>query len=266
MNRRPRIGVSACFFHADPQRNLFKGKTLLYAEESMLAWIMEAGALPVLVPRAGGGLSARELVEEIDGLVLQGGADMSPAHYGEEPLRPEWAGDPARDVYEMELLHLCLERDRPILGICRGAQVLNVALGGSLWQDIESLHPGGRVHRNWELYDEHGHEIAFAPGSLLERWYGAHGSAPCRVNSVHHQGLKALGRGLVVEARSIPDEVIEAVRYESAEPGGPFALGLQWHPEFMQGRGEGWLDPRVLLRGFLAEVAARRDQSLRRSA
>ena len=95
---RLRIGVSACIMHADPTRPLFKGKTLLYAEESMLAWIMSGGVIPVLLPRAASGITVRDLLSSVDGLILQGGVDMAPLHYGEEPARPEWAGDAARDV------------------------------------------------------------------------------------------------------------------------------------------------------------------------
>jgi putative glutamine amidotransferase len=260
---RPRLGLSACFFHADPKRNLFKGKTLLYAEESMLHFLMAGGAIPMLLPRVTEPLSPAELLEGIDGLVLQGGSDMSPRHYGEEPLRPEWEGDPARDVYEMELIRLCLAADKPVLGICRGAQVLNVALGGTLYQDIETLHPGARVHRNWEIYDEHAHEVAFERGSLLERVYGGIAGTP-RVNSVHHQGLKTLGRGLVVEARSLPDGVVEAVRYQpdTGEANPPFAYGVQWHPEFIRPGTPGLLDPQRLLGAFLEEVNARRSPAM----
>lgn len=258
----PRLGVSACIMHADPTRPLFKGKTLLYAEESMLAWIMSAGAIPVLLPRASGAVSARALVAGVDALVLQGGVDMSPRHYGEDPARPEWAGDPARDIYEMELVHLCLAADKPVLGICRGAQVLNVALGGSLYQDIETQHDGKRGHRNWDVYDRHDHDVAVEPGSRLGRWYGfpPEGGGRGRINSVHHQGLKRLGGDLVVEARSIPDGVIEAVRYDGRVGGHqPFAYGVQWHPEFMHADPlVGQLDPMVLMKGFLAEVRARR--------
>jgi putative glutamine amidotransferase len=255
---RPRLGLSACFFHADPKRNLFKGKTLLYAEESMLHWLMAGGAIPMLLPRVSPPMSPSELLDGIDGLVLQGGSDMSPRHYGEEPLRPEWEGDPARDVYEIELVRLCLAADKPVLGICRGAQVLNVALGGTLYQDIETLHPGKLVHRNWELYDQHAHQVSFERGSLLERLYP--GLPTPRVNSVHHQGLKTLGRGLTVEARSLPDGVVEAVRYQAVD-GGAFAYGVQWHPEFIKPGDSGLLDPQVLLGAFLDEVNARR-QSL----
>ncbi|MES1209021.1 MAG: gamma-glutamyl-gamma-aminobutyrate hydrolase family protein [Pseudomonadota bacterium] len=257
----PRIGVSACIMHADPTRPLFKGKTLLYAEESMLAWIMSAGAVPVLLPRASGPVTARDLLEDVDGLVLQGGVDMSPGHYGEEPARAEWTGDGVRDAYEMELVHLCLEADKPVLGVCRGAQVLNVALGGSLYQDIETQHEGRRVHRNWDIYDQHTHDVVIEPGARLARWYGFPAlGGQARINSVHHQGLKRLGRGLVVEARSAPDGVVEAVRFEGrVGDRAPFAYGVQWHPEFLHGRlTDGILDPRVLLDAFLTEVCQRK--------
>jgi putative glutamine amidotransferase len=255
---RLRIGVSACIMHADPTRPLFKGKTLLYAEESMLEWVMAAGALPVLLPRAAGPIGVVELVESVDGVVLAGGADMSPGSYGEAPLRPEWSGDAVRDGYEMDLVRACMASDCPVLGICRGAQVLNVALGGSLYQDVATQHPEHRVHRDWAIYDEHVHEIAFEPGAWIGRWYAGR-AGPARVNSVHHQGLCALGAGLVVEARSVPDGVVEAVRYEPVTPGAPFAYGVQWHPEFMQRRSDpNLLDPRTLLEAFLTETDERR--------
>jgi putative glutamine amidotransferase len=154
---------------------------------------------------------------------------------------------------------LCLAANKPVLGVCRGAQVLNVALGGTLYQDIETLHPGARVHRNWDIYDEHAHEISFERGAWLERWYaGLEG--PPRVNSVHHQGLKTLGRGLVIEARSIPDGVVEAVRYDDGS--GAFAYGVQWHPEFIKPNTPGLLDPQVLLGAFLEEVNRRRGREV----
>ena len=259
---KPRIGVSACFFHADPERAIFKGKTLLYAEESMLSWIMSGGALPVVLPRVGasGSITLEDLVDSVDGLILQGGADMAPQHYGEEPARPEWSGDAARDQYEMQLVRAFLARRKPLLGVCRGAQVLNVALGGTLFQDIETLHPGRRVHRNWEIYDQHAHELSIEPGSALARWY-AGAAGPPLVNSVHHQGLNRIGRGLTVEARSVPDGVVEAVRLDDGT--GAFAYGVQWHPEFMFTAGNAdLLSPRPLLDAFLSAVDAGAPQPL----
>jgi putative glutamine amidotransferase len=161
----------------------------------------------------------------------------------------------------MELIHLCLDSDKPVLGVCRGAQVLNVALGGSLYQDIETQHQGKQVHRNWEIYDRLGHEIVVEPGSRLARWYGfGDQGGRGRTNSVHHQGVKDLGRDLVVEARSVPDGVVEAVRFQGRVNGhAPFAYGVQWHPEFMNGDPIlGQLDPQVLMENFLTEVRTRK--------
>ncbi len=268
--KRPLIGVSASFFHPDPARALYKGKTLVYAEQSLLHWVMSAGAVPVLLPTGSGSLFAADMVEQIDGLVLQGGADMSPRSYGCEPIRPEWQGDALRDAYEIEILNLCMARSKPVLGVCRGTQVINVALGGSLYQDIELEHEHAdkRVHRLWEVYDQHAHEILIEPGSWLQRWYG--GDRPrARVNSVHHQGIRRLGRGLVVEARSIPDGIVEAVRLDPGGEQGPWVYGVQWHPEFMQpvppggpitppAEAKDLLDSQVLLQAFLRAVEARR--------
>jgi putative glutamine amidotransferase len=254
-SNRPLIGVSASFFHPDPNRALFKDKTLLFAEQSLLHWVMSVGAVPVLLPTVGGALYAADMIEQIDGLILQGGADMSPRSYGEEPLRPEWQGDSLRDAYEMELVHLCLARGRPILGVCRGTQVLNVALGGTLYQDLETQHPGHTAHRIWDIYDRHAHEVTFEPESWIARWYGGSNAPGVRVNSVHHQGIRDLGRDLVVEARSVPDGVVEAIRYvpRGQEPA-PFIYGVQWHPEFMQHGTPDLLDPQVLLHAFVAAV------------
>lgn len=249
----PRLGVSACFFHADPQRAIFKGKTLLYAEESMLRWLMDEGALPVLLPRASGPFSVDDLVGGIDGLVLQGGSDMSPRQYGEEPARPEWTGDAARDVYEIELVRACVRRNKPVLGVCRGLQVLNVCFGGSLYQDIETMHPQGLVHRDWQVYDQLFHDVALTTGGFLAGLYG--GPRAGRVTSVHHQGIRRLGDGLAVEAISTRDELVEAVRLRSDEA---FVLGVQWHPEFQDAADPALLSSRVLLQGFLNEVRRRR--------
>ena len=141
---RPRVGVSASFFHADPERAIFRGKTLVYAETSLLRWIMDGGASAWMIPPPVTGFSAEMLVEDLDGLVLQGGSDVCPRTYGEEPLRPEWNGDAVRDAYEIALVRAFRAAGKPVLGVCRGMQVLNVALGGSLFQDIQTQVSGAR--------------------------------------------------------------------------------------------------------------------------
>jgi putative glutamine amidotransferase len=134
-----------------------------------------------------------------------------------------------------------------------------VTLGGSLYQDVETYHPEKRVHRNWEIYDQHDHGLHVEPGSWLATHYAGKLGDGVKVNSVHHQALRNLGKGLVVEARSIPDNIIEAVRYAPAgDANPPFAYGVQWHPEFMKAGLRGTIDPEILLRAFLGEVAKRK--------
>jgi len=129
---RLRIGFSACFYHPDPSRPIFKGKTLLYVEESLVHWVMREGAFCFMIPTTiqGGEVSIPVLVSELDSLILQGGSDVSPRSYGESPLKPEWSGDFVRDQYEIALTREFLAQKKPVLGICRGAQLMNVAFGG----------------------------------------------------------------------------------------------------------------------------------------
>ncbi len=222
-----KIGLSCSMMHPDPARPLFKGKRLLYCEESMFHWIMSRGALAVLLPTAKPkGVSLDDIAHELDGIVLTGGVDVSPHNYGEEPLRPEWAGDPVRDVYDIDLLRACLAADKPILGVCRGLQILNVALGGSLYQDIETQHPGARVHRNWDLYDKHTHHVTIEKGTGLSKIFAA---GEVQTNSVHHQAIDRLSAELTVEARCADDGIIEAVR---GKVGDPYMFAVQWHPEW----------------------------------
>ena len=168
-----KIGVSACFFHADPTRPIFKGKTLLYLEQSIANWVNLQGALAFMLPPANpqSAIKTRDLVQEMDGLILQGGSDVAPESYGEKPLKPEWAGDYLRDCYEIELLKEFMAKKKPVLGVCRGAQLVNVAFGGTLYQDIPTQLPGALVHRNWDIYDQNFHSLRFEANSRLGRIY-----------------------------------------------------------------------------------------------
>lgn len=257
MNNRLRIGIAACLFHADPARPIFKGKTLLYLEESLSHWLMGGGAVPYLLPTPAAGVDAHDLLAPLDGLVLQGGSDVSPASYGEEALRPEWKGDGVRDRYEAGLIDAAMALDRPILGVCRGLQMLNVAFGGTLYQDIATQHEGAQVHRDWERYDQLQHDIAIEPRSWLS---GMRPGSTARVNSVHHQGVKQLARDMQVEARSVPDGVVEAMRYEppGATAGTPFVYAVQWHPEFQDPADRTLMETEPLRDMFLEAAESRR--------
>ncbi|TXI21929.1 MAG: gamma-glutamyl-gamma-aminobutyrate hydrolase family protein [Ottowia sp.] len=169
--------------------------------------------------------------------------------------------DPIRDDYELELLHGFIGADKPVLGICRGCQLLNVYFGGTLVQDIPSQWPGAIAHSDTAHYDRLAHEVHFMPGSRLADIYGYE---PRRVTSIHHQCVDRLGRDLVLEARSPIDLVPEGIRHT----GYPFVLGVQWHPEFhLNGNGAAAdiLDSGPLMMAFL-KAAARRAGRVRRLA
>jgi putative glutamine amidotransferase len=252
MKQPLKVGVSACFFHADPRRAVFKGKTLQYLEQSMANWILLHGALAYLIPappeRSPIGLT--ELVEPLDGLVLQGGSDVAPESYQEKPLKPEWSGDRVRDLYEMALVHEFMAQGKPILGICRGAQLLNVALGGTLYQDIEQQKKGALTHRDWNVYDQNFHGVRIEGG--LSKLYS--GQTVGRVNSVHHQAIKDVGKNLRVEAVCENDGVIEAVRFD----GPSYALAVQWHPEFQDPGDSSLLSGDPVLEEFLQAARERK--------
>jgi putative glutamine amidotransferase len=250
-----KIGISACFFHPDPQRAVFKGKTLQYVEQEMAHWVMQKDAMALMIPspegdsrRPGSKVNVVDYARELDGLVLMGGSDVSPSSYGEKPLKPEWAGDKIRDDYEIALLRAFVGAGKPVLGVCRGAQVINVAQGGTLYQDIASQFPGALNHRNWDIYDRNSHATAIVPGSGLAALYP--GVSLTKTNSVHHQAAKELGRDLVVEAWSEPDRVAEALRWT----GPSYVFAVQWHPEFHDRQDASFIDDTPILDDFLAHA------------
>lgn len=266
MIRKPlKIGLSPRFLHSAPREMGFRGKTLQYLEQTVAHWLMTAGALVFMIPSiTGGGLLRRgnlriaDYVTELDGLVLQGGADVSPLTYGETPLRAEWEGDRVRDLYEIDLLQEFVSQGKPVLGICRGLQLINVAHGGTLYQDLALHHPRSGGHHDPDAYDQHFHDIALVAGAGLARLYSGLGRA--RVNSIHHQGIRNLGKDLVSEAVSMPDQVIEAIRWSG--PG--YVVGVQWHPEFHDPANSDLLDGKLLLQEFLECADSVRDRGARK--
>jgi putative glutamine amidotransferase len=253
-----RIGVSARLLYPDPARAFLPTKSVQYLEQSVANWIMSGEVLAFMIPEMSlasphfpKALKPQHYVDALDGLLLQGGADMSPKSYGEYPLNPLWAGDEVRDAYEIELFNEFVTQGKPVFGICRGHQVINVALGGSLYQDIATQCPDMVSHRDDAKYENHFHELHVLPDTWLSRVYPD--AKGCRINTIHHQAIKRLGEGLVPEARS-EDGIIEAIRWE----GHSFVVGVQWHPEFMDPRDASLLDGRPLLRAFLAACEQRK--------
>lgn len=254
-----RIGLSARILHDPPPQLGFRGKTLQFLEQSVAHWIMRRGALVFMVPTLDStsgidraDISMRDYVAELDGLVLQGGADVSPESYGTTPLAPQWQGDRVRDLYEIDLLWEFVFQSKPVLGICRGAQLINVAFGGTLVQDIPTQLAGAAVHNDLDAYDQFSHDIVIEEGSGLARVYP--GTKRARVSSIHHQAVDRLGNGLVIEARSPDDGVVEAIRWTGSSE----VVGVQWHPEFHKPGDSSLLDGAPLLMDFLRKATTRR--------
>lgn len=233
---RPLIGVTTSItVGKEPER--------AYVNSAYLAAVQEAGGVPIPLPPQLGDQSLLELADRLDGLLLTGGGDLDPAAFGEPPHPTLYEVVSARDTLEITLVRRFMEARRPILAICRGIQVLNVALGGSLYQDVAS-DPGTEIaHQQSGPRDQPAHPVKVVPGSLLERVLG---SEELEVNSMHHQGVKALGRGLLPVAFA-PDAIIEGVELDDPDLS-HFVLGVQWHPEELVAR-----DPtaRRLFRAFV---------------
>lgn len=261
MSERPRkviIGLSPRILRKVPRELGFRDKTLQYLEQSMAHCVMKLGAVAVMVPTVEHStdisrwdVATDDYIELLDGLILQGGADIDPVVYGEQPT--EWVGptDAVRDRFELELLRGFAAAGKPVLGVCRGMQLINVAHGGTLYQDLDTAGVAKFRHRLPDLYDEHAHEVTFTDGGWLQTIYS--GAKEARVTSIHHQGVNLLGKDLVVDATST-DGVIEAVRHCDH----PFLVGVQWHPEFHDARFPGLLPSEPLVKAFLKAATERR--------
>jgi putative glutamine amidotransferase len=195
----------------------------------MSRYLSRKGVMPILIPDLDDAEQFHDFISQMDGFVFQGGADLAPQTYGEEPIMDgRWRGDAYRDAYELKIMDYAVKAGKPVLAICRGFQLMNVYFGGSLYQDLMTQNPQVIKHRDAELYDKISHEVTFTPDSLFEKLYSPF--IPAKVNTVHHQGVKDLGKELKIQAISTEDGIVEAFTWNGAEEGK--VMGVQWHPEF----------------------------------
>jgi putative glutamine amidotransferase len=223
---RPFIGVPASLIrlpdHSVPQHS--SGERYLRAVRD------GSGGDPFLIPALPDGLDIESLVDRMDGLFLTGGrANIEPQHYGGQPFPPDEHRDPPRDHTVLPLIRACVQKGVPVLGVCRGIQEMNVALGGTLHYRVHLVDGkfDHRMPREGDIEVKFGlrHVVSLVPGGELERLSGV---SEFMVNSAHGQGIDRLAPGMVVEALS-PDGLVEAVRLATAKT---FTVGVQWHAEW----------------------------------
>ncbi|SHF51552.1 putative glutamine amidotransferase [Modicisalibacter ilicicola DSM 19980] len=221
MKGRPLVGVIAC-------RRQVEGHPAHTVTDKYLRALHDYGLAPVILPVWEKGVDT-SLLERLDGLMLTGShTNVEPHRYGAERIPENTRDDRDRDSVALALIPAAIERGLPLLGICRGFQEINVAMGGTLYQAVQKV-PGMLDHREPEgdkaTRYAPAHELAVEPGGLLARLYDQPGA---QVNSLHQQGIERLGEGLRVEGRA-PDGLIEAFSVKDAKA---FALAVQWHPEW----------------------------------
>ena len=219
MLKRPKIGITTSLtVKDDPERS--------YLNSSYVRAVQQAGGVPIPLPPTLNRDSLRAIYQLLDGVLLTGGGDVDSKRFGELPHPTLFDVVPERDELEIQLVDWAASEKKPLLAICRGIQVLNVAFGGNLYQDVAS-DPGTKLsHSQGEPKDQPSHPVTITSGSFLADILGRD---ELEVNSLHHQAVKALGRGLLPDAHA-PDGIIEGVELAERDPG-HFLLGVQWHPE-----------------------------------
>jgi putative glutamine amidotransferase len=218
---RPRIGIT-------PDVSVSNGtkEPVTILHERYARAVEQAGGVPLILPPLPSSRIVRAMIEALDGLVVSGGNfDIHPKFYGDKPIPELGQIKEERTEFELGLIALALARDMPLLGICGGAQAINVALGGSLYQDIDTQYPNRIEHQRSQLKDRGGHAVAIHAHTKLRKIVG---KPILEVNTTHHQAVKTPGKRLVVNATA-EDGIVEGIE----SPAHRFVLGVQWHPEFL---------------------------------
>lgn len=226
---KPLIGITPDMGNRPAASSGHKGEPLIVLQGRYARAVLDAGGIPLVLPITASQEVIRQFVESLDGIVVSGGNfDIHPRYYAEEAISALGEIKQERTDFELGLIALALQRDLPLLGVCGGAQAINVSLGGSLYQDIATQLPNAGEHQQGNLKELGGHQIKIHARTKLKQIVG---QESLTVNTTHHQAVKQLGRGLIVNATA-EDGIIEGI--ESREHS--FVLGVQWHPESLAGR------------------------------
>lgn len=223
-SKMPRIGISVSEMLENKDRKKPTWKPFDYLKREYHEAVQKSGGVPILLPNINDPSLAHQLIDMIDGLLLTGGGDIHPSYYGQAPHPTLTERTLNRDSFEMSIARLALERDMPVFSICRGHQVLNVALGGTLHQDLSCIKSDTVIHADPEQTARIYHKIKIARGTKLHEIIG---SDIIETNSSHHQVIDKPGSGLKFSAFAFDDNIPEAIEHTELK----FVIGVQWHPE-----------------------------------
>lgn len=225
-SRAALIGITADFSGVPANGTDSAQEATLFLPQRYCRAIQEVGGIPLILPPVASRNGLCTILQQVDGVLISGGNfDIHPSYYGEAPIHALGAIKKDRTEFELELLDLALNRDLPLLGICGGAQAINVALGGSLYQDITTQLPNALKHEQGAKREKGGHPVVIHSGTHLKQIVQ---KRTLEVNTTHHQAVRRVGKGLVVNATA-EDGLIEGLESSNHR----FVLGLQWHPEIL---------------------------------
>lgn len=220
--KKPIIGISGNFLIDNS--GIFPGYERAYVNNDYVNAIIESGGIPYIIPIVEDEKIIEEQIKNIDGLLLSGGQDVNPLIYNEEPCKELGIISPKRDFFDICLIKYAMKKNKPILGICRGSQILNVANGGSLFQDLKYIESSYIKHNQNHSPNLTTHSVIIKDDSKLRKFF----EKTILVNSFHHQAIKKVGDNLKISALS-KDGVVEAIESKDNR----FIIGIQWHPEML---------------------------------
>lgn len=244
---KPVIGISGSILIS--KGNTFSGYRRSYVNQDYVEAILRAGGIPFIIPFNEDLESIREMVQNVDGIILSGGHDIDPYNYGEEPLLKIGEVFPERDIFDMEIYKTAVSLKKPVFGICRGYQMINVINGGTLYQDLSYADFVKIKHNQGDNPAQATHFVKFEEGTFLRNILGE----KYKVNSFHHQILKDVAPGFKVVAKS-DDGVVESIEKITEDC---FVVGVQWHPEMLSVK---HLDSQRIFDEFVKNVEKRKNK------